>query len=49
MDPRGMYLVQTEHEFIVFTGSRCRGKTRAEYSKFAEVYLEKLQAYEKAP
>ena len=44
-----MYAVQTESEFIVFTGSKCRGKTRAEYAKFANIYLQKLQSYEKAP
>ena len=49
MDPRGMYAVQTEDEFIVFTGSKCRGKTRAEYAKFFHTYLQKLQSYEKAP
>jgi hypothetical protein len=49
MDPRAVYLVESEEEFIVFIGANCKGKNREEYLKYAYWYIAELQKREKAP
>lgn len=49
MDPRGVYIIETKEEFVIFIGASCKGKNREEYTKFAHLYIEQLQKREKAP
>lgn len=49
MDPRGVYIVQTENDFRIIIGSECKGNNLEVYMNYAREYINKLQVREAAP
>ena len=47
MDPRGMYIIQTEDSFRILIGNECKGRNREAYLEYARSYISQIQIREK--
>ncbi len=48
MDPRGVYIFQTEAKFQIIYGTKCAGKNLEVYTEYAKSYIQKLHEREHA-
>ena len=47
MDPRGVYIIQTEDQFKILVGNECTGRNRESYLEYAKNYISIIQQREK--